>query len=903
MRPYSLTRRPRRGSALVITLIFGLALVVVVISLMSRVTSSGKIGASFVSTMRANNAVDATIDYGIAQIVARKATAAVDGDSVYVPGGEHELLTPDESVFAGEAAGLSRFDFSKLSIVGTKLSWRKQSAASDPMAAINNGKWYIDPAALTNAQDPLRGQYVDRYLMGVAAKGVVTSGEGSKEAFAMAFMERRDAYLFNYAVYFTANPLRIRTVGGTVTMGGAVYANQGIFLFTQSDSDIRFTGTISSATGFWNRDPDYLRWDSVAGAWDMTQTPIQSSRQGQIRFTDSTGALTSLQDTSATASPYWISSDTTGFANRATNLTGGVLKTSDHGIQSSFPMGVSSASGVATVVDPKSRETAYDTPGSSGSYNLNTERMIDEPRAGVLDMDSFALDSMINGSALKNSAESLAKARYSAMTAEQQKATDYSALVDSVYGEMKQQAASAQTIEQGKIALKASLYVVVQNDGTAVAFNNPDSALAYKQSGDRAGWRAANPDKILDLGDSVTTARMGEARYDADGNPLKRLPTRTLYDNQQGGTVSLVDVDLGALKKSVASGAIKYADGHAWNVNDSATNRKAGEGSGRYANADSLRGWNGLMYVDVEKPALRIDGIPSFREWTTGVGSSAALADTGYTSVRVVNAKEVPGATVGGAGFTLATNAAVYVKGSFNADGDLATGSSSLQDDQSSSAASTKTVAAAIWADYVVAQSETFDPVGGLTITSKPVKAPAGMTENDLKDGAWPFNSATSPSFNGSAAGDFNYRRSVSNQNLEISAAIVSGDRAGKLNSTYSGPTSNGLQSFVAFMEQFDRSNTNIRVRGSMVNLWQPKNYLGNFSTRYYWNPIRDFGYSSLFARGIMPPGTPAIRDYRKIRYLKITPGEYASIVGETDPMKWADYIVKSRRKSTAVQR
>lgn len=850
----------KKASTLVVTVIFTATLSAVAAVLLSYQDTERRVSAKRRSGLEATAGVELLADYALGQIapfVRALPPSNFKPDPQFAPGGAHAIVAPAGDLARTGSPAKALLDPSVSEVTASKLVWINSGDAS------TNGKFMIPVAG--NEADIMRGQRIYRSLLGILVKTNATvpgkSGESTLRH-AVVFVDKRDAPTFNYALFNSGSNLIFPALGSDLTVAGPVFSNHRVVFQTKGNS--------SGASPLWLKNGFFTAADvkddyaalRLGGVYQFTS----ASRVAMGQATDIDKAFNMVDakitgfepDGTPKYGPRFLwDSAADGFVDKMSVGANKAVQTAANGIQSVQPRGLVSDITAATIVkDPVTGE----------KYDLSTERPIDPIRPAVMSSSSASKE--------------------------------------------------AKEVENVKISAKASIYVVVENNGTVTAFNNPDQAIQYKQSGNRDAWRAGNAGQILDLSGVILPAQPGEAKVPVglphEGEAWTPRPTRTLFDPHLGQTVTLVDVNVGALKTKLASG-ISYANGSAWNTTDTTSN------SGTYVAKESRKGWNGIVYVDVEAPRQKFSTINSVTMGITPaeVGDttrpalpttpSGATADFGRTAVRLVNAKDVPGAAPGvsepgTSGFTFATNAPVYIKGSFNADGDRETGKDGLQDDQPNSAAGTSTVPASIWADKVLVQSEGFgdtDLLDGLYIP-KPASKPDGITDADYAN--WPFRETGTAGLNSGYSGSytFSYPNRVDSAVIEINSAVVTDNAA-------------GVGSQVSFMEKFNGSL--VRVRGSLVSIWRAKAYAANnkeaetaADNTYYrfeknpdsaggvnqkfWNPAaREIAFSSVFAAGRMPPGAGTITDLRKVRRFFITEAAYAALKEESDPLAWVTYL------------
>jgi hypothetical protein len=246
--------------------------------------------------------------------------------------------------------------------------------------------------------------------------------------------------------------------------------------------------------------------------------------------------------------------------------------------------------------------------------------------------------------------------------------------------------------------------------------------------------------------------------------------------------------------------------------------------------------YTGVVYVQVPLAnitATRFPALPGGAadgdQIRPAKAASASAVTPGY-AVLLANAKVVPQLAVAGApdGFTIATNAPLYIWGNFNADGNSATGSDTTPD-------STAEVPALIAADAVTVLSA---------------------------NAAFNFqNMATTM---GTAA-----------TFTEISSAIIAG--LVPTHPGYNNVWSGGVHNLVRFLENWGSST--YRYRGSIAVLYESEvanhAYHEGYNGYFYSPPTRDIGYHQYFSQGRFPPGTPIKRTVRRMNLQDISAATY----------------------------
>lgn len=266
------------------------------------------------------------------------------------------------------------------------------------------------------------------------------------------------------------------------------------------------------------------------------------------------------------------------------------------------------------------------------------------------------------------------------------------------------------------------------------------------------------------------------------------------YDARRARWINAVDIDIGNLKSLIEDSGKAAAF-----TRSSVTFNPATE-------------WNGIVYV--------------------------AHAHTARGGVRLVNGGTIPNrptsANGNTAGFTLATDAPIYILGHYNADGEIASDG-----------------------DRIRQPDSTAEPPAGIAADSVTI----------LSQG-W---------------SDANSSRLLSHrqaQRTEVSAALLTGlvptNQGG--NGIYSG----GVENLPRFLE--DWSGVTFGYRGSMVVMYESERAIEPWGSSNVYNaPNRVWGFNALFASGVLPPGAPSARTYRRIGFRDLNSAQYQTALQAID--------------------
>ena len=184
------------------------------------------------------------------------------------------------------------------------------------------------------------------------------------------------------------------------------------------------------------------------------------------------------------------------------------------------------------------------------------------------------------------------------------------------------------------------------------------------------------------------------------------------------------------------------------------------------------------------------------------------------------NARQVPDPAynIYSPGFTAATNGQLYIKGSFNADGDPDTGGPTNASDEDREYQALALLAA----DAITFLSDKFEV-------------------------------EKSRDSSGSREAEF----------TEINAALMTG--LSPTNKGGGNVSSGGSHNFPRFLE--DWGGVTFRYRGSLVAFFESEIAKEPWSTSYYSPPRREWGFLEDFSNVGQPPATPKLRAYFKLDY------------------------------------
>jgi hypothetical protein len=453
--------------------------------------------------------------------------------------------------------------------------------------------------------------------------------------------------------------------------------------------------------------------------------------------------------------------------------------------------------------------------------------------------------------------------------------------------------------EADKFANQAGFYIVVtpNNNGDAFGatvvgfYGTPGqvqtNALNYLYSNfaartkntaaQRTAWLTANASKVIfsngALADGTKSTIANPAAGKDGANTLIGIVNvdRLMYDPREQKLLNTVDIDVGALRAAVGTGG--------GTATTTATTLMTGSNSGSLWDIDGTSGnqgqWNGVVYVDVETDTTAGAGWQSTSDIKSG---GTAITGTGTeTAVRLEDGANLParyaGSNAQDYGFSLATNAPVYVVGNYNSDGAMAGGANPTTTN-------------------VMAPDSTASPTPSYAQHSATVNEVPAMVAGDaidiLSKGWW--NSPDLTNYpndpNGYPGGDGvittsagAYSAMPTAGSTEVSAGFIAGNVptvvAGGYN--YSG----GVENYMRFDE--DWSAATIRYRGSIVGLYNSQVATGAWKGGVYNPPVRQWGYDNMFGTAHQyPPGSPSVLDLRRFNYTDISLAQFNAFMINT---------------------
>ena len=639
----------------------------------------------------------------------------------------------------------------------------------------SGSSYYFNPADPNNAFDPLNGKHVFRRDVRVIAKATVRPPSihgGEITAHVSQRISVRGAPLFAHAIFYNMD-LEIFN-GPNMTISGPVHTNGNLYLYPGNGATLTFTDQVTATGGIYHaKKPGDTSSDGNSA----------EGRTGDIKFPNKHGQSVSLKEGSTwkdttqgagTAADLW-----SDFRNYASQQWHGNLQTAAHGVDNYTPVAIGQYS-----EDPD--------PGVGADTSDNSGRGIIEPSNYPLPTDpDYATK----------------------MEVEQQKYANDAGLYITV--NPATQAISLSS--RGKSDPTKNKTLTLPSSGKLVTYK-PYTATTVSQTAGNKINSGANKNKYPITTKTETTTVNGTTSTEVvtySNNNDTVATTKTvnsgMYDQQRKKGTDLIELDIDALRLAVASMA-----GQANATTTAGTQPvTAADQIGQLTGQD----WTGIVYVEVV-------GGPT-TDPLTGATNPPSIPASLQTSVRLVNGEgKVPSYGSTTEGLTIATNAPVYIKGNYNADG-----TTSTSNPNSATAPEVGEVPAAIVGDAVTILSKNFNDATSLSTVKQ--------------------NNATST--------------------IEIAAALLVG--LTPTNKDGTGKSSGGAHNLPRFLE--DWTNKSTFIRGSLVSLFENRVFTEPHGGAYYSPPVRNWGFNSMFRDGRYPPGTPRVMSYRRVDFTDLNASEY----------------------------
>ncbi len=375
----------RRGSGLVLAIIFATLLCLVLASMLRWVMTEAQLNARALYRLEARNAAEAVAEYGLTQIRYQMDNTSTFLAGAFTPTGAAALSAPPSTLFTG-----THVDPASVTLTGGRIQ--------NIVSANSTTLYYVDGNDPNHTNDPLKGKWIFRRDIPVYAKATVTVPNGPPvTAYVRQKISVRGAPLFAHATFYNMD-LELAP-GSTMNIYGPIHANGHIYVSSQGTS-VNFYNTVTCTGHIFHAWKSYnptaqgqtngvtgegLNMTSdvtfrtrlgtqvsmdASGTWkDSTMgvsTTVKNNNADYTNQADYTAALVGAAETNLNA-----------FKTFASQTWHGNLQTASNGVQNYTPVAIG--------------KYAEDTTPSDGSdQSVNTGRLLIEPPTPSTDSEYSA---------------------------------------------------------------------------------------------------------------------------------------------------------------------------------------------------------------------------------------------------------------------------------------------------------------------------------------------------------------------------------------------------------------------------------------------------------------------------------------------------------------------------------
>lgn len=821
--------RSTRGSAIITALILMGTVSIVIAAVLQTATLEARLTYRNNLKLLTDNTAELLADYGLGELARRFDEEVAFAEDEFLSG-KNPLSIRNE--LTDKLATLD-IDIDSLVLFGGRISTK--------------ARYFVDPDLPANKGDPLQNKWIFvRNVHFYARASSIDTSMGQSTSYAQLTVQLRDAPLTSNAIFYNMD-LEFHP-GPDMVIDGPVHANGNIWLMSQEDLQFEdiVTCTGDLRVGFM-RTGSNDDWASSGSVWTGKGVAFRNAD-------DDWQTLYRGKGTATKSSSYYISTtpdsdfDSLGYNDwreYATNEFGGNILTGAHGVSLATPSGVEPyVPSTSSKVQKENHgyvliEPAF--PLSSAYHKGEAEDVKMVRKAGLIirvhrDLNGNGVDDDRGGALPANAVQlrlrpdqddgwSTASEDYliasGGSLASTMRPENFILSDLMVAGKKKGGGGSTG-------GGSTSTFPAAYNTGYYLSFasirrtssTDPNSDPVFTKTEDHTITNASGDER------TVTYSEISEIPVVmADGFDFTNSDSDTTSD---GDKLRCFFDRAFAVVPSMHDQRVKLTSGQIYDLSLVEINLAAladileNVTPAMFKNYVPSIQYNGIVYVEFPlDPAFT----PRTKDkiWRSVEGMGLILTEAGGPDPEM---GRVPNNSGRDPGFTLVTNQAVYVRGPFNADGNLSTPSTGSvfgpdsQDDG---------CPAMIMADAVTILSDNWKIAN--STSSTPPKAVANEFSGAIVAGILPTNEGG---------------RSV---------------------------TSGGNHNFMRFLENWD--GLIYRYRGSMVCAYESEIQNEQAYNSHYDPPNRQWGFNRAFATGSFPPGTPVYKTFRKLDFKFLTREEF----------------------------
>lgn len=546
--PLSLRRYPsaRRGSGLVMAIIFSTLLVLVIGSMLKWVVTEANLNRRALLRLEARNAAEGIAEYGMTQIRYRMENTSTFSANAFTSTGSHPLSLPPSDLFTG-----TNIVVASSAITGGRIN----NVTSNGSASL----YFVDPNDPNHINDPLKGKWIFRRDIPIYAKAVATTPNNRPvTAYVREKISVRGAPLFAHAIFYNMD--MELAPGSTMNIYGPVHANGDMYVSSQGTA-VNFYNIVTTTGNVYHAWKSFLptaqgqtngtTGESLNMTSDVTfktRLNTQVSMDASGVWKDSTmGVSTTIRENNVsgnytTQAQYSAAlanaaaTNLSSFKNHASSTWHGNLQTSANGVQNYTPVAIG-----RYVEDP--------SPTDGTDQSINTGRLLIEPPTAST------------------------SPQYSA-DVEEQKYSNQAGIYIRV------------------VPASGSVSTVISSNSThTTSANNPvvPAVVTVRAGGPNGTIAATYPTNLvryLPYQETVVTRI-------STGNVTSTTVSRGMYDQRRGVGMDLVEFDLTLLKEAVAQ--MQLSSGSR-DVTKAISSLETSH-------------WTGILYIEVTStPTTNLDG-------------------------------------------------------------------------------------------------------------------------------------------------------------------------------------------------------------------------------------------------------------------------------------------------------
>ena len=342
----------KRGSALLMIIVFAAVLSVMIAGLMRHSLTERRLNKRHELRLEAKNAAEAVVEYGFSQLSYKfKHRTSLNAEALR-PGSGDELSTPPDSLLGPQ-------------IVTTKLQ-----LVGGTIPPFPNSLTYIDRKDENNRFDPLKGKYVRSREISLFGRAAISDPAGGPNitAYVSQTLQVRDAPLFAHAIFYNLD-LEFHP-GPNMDVYGPVHTNGT--LYVQAVNKLTFHDQVTTSSDML-KGLGYKEEAQSGDVYWLDRDDNKLSYRIKGKFYDS-----------STKGP-----DGEEFRSFASNRWHGNLLTRDHGITDYLPVAFQEYEPddpTTSAYDPKNSGRAIiepPLPKDHADFNEEIERQKISTKAGL----------------------------------------------------------------------------------------------------------------------------------------------------------------------------------------------------------------------------------------------------------------------------------------------------------------------------------------------------------------------------------------------------------------------------------------------------------------------------------------------------------------------------------------